>query len=177
MLEDEEDLQRKITIPFPCNQTTATLLPPKLWIRARVHITQETSKEAAWVSLCLLQTLPNQQGRLTTLNLVDEEDLQEENNSSFFLHSNHCHSPPPKTVDLSSCAYHLRNFERGSVTLSLSVSLLQTLPDPQGRLTPLNLRGAWGIIDSRNECPLSYGTLDLSVCTMLGMDHHATCYV
>ena len=185
--------------------------------------------------------------------LEDEEDLQERKNSSFPLQSNHCHSPPPKAVDQSSCAYNLRNFERGSVSLSLSlcvsppnpprptrqadssqlgrwrgfartkkqflspalkplplisspqncvselvcislkklrkrqceslsfsVSLLQTLPDPQGRLTALNLQGAWGIIDSGNEWPqtweLSYGNLDLSVCTMLGMDHHATYY-
>ena len=29
MLKDEEDLQETKTIPLPCTETTATLLPPK----------------------------------------------------------------------------------------------------------------------------------------------------
>jgi hypothetical protein len=83
MLKDEEDLQKKEDISFPLHSNQCHSPPPKTWIKACVHITQETSKEAVLAhlslylslslspSLCLsLQTLPDPQGRLLSLSLL-----------------------------------------------------------------------------------------------------------
>ena len=60
--------------------------------------------------------------------LKDDEDLQEKTkNNSFALHSNHRHSPAPqKLVSIS-------NFERGSVSTSLSLPLPLSVCHPPGQ--------------------------------------------
>jgi hypothetical protein len=48
MLKDEEDLQekKKKDVSFPLHLNHCHSPPPETWIIARVHITQETLKEA-----------------------------------------------------------------------------------------------------------------------------------
>ena len=88
-------------------------VPPSLHLKSpqtKISIILLQMKASDKVNLCHTTTIHTYTSATTRCRKMKRICIKKNKNNPFPLHSTHCHSPPPKNVDQSSCPYYLTNF-------------------------------------------------------------------